>query len=437
MANTRQTVFKVLLKMYRDKSYSNLLLNSYFQDSDFLPRDKAFISVLVYGVTERLMTIDYNIEKHLKQPLKKLKPEVLIILRIGTYQLLFMDSVPQSAAINESVNLTKKNGCSFASGLVNAVLRGISKDGLMLPDENDSDYLSIKYSCPNWLIDLWTQSYGFENAVEILESSIGDVPIYIRANTLKTNTNELIEKFSKDDIKATKVSLLEDAIKLEKPGNIENNQAFIDGLFHVQDLSSQLCCLALDAKPNESILDVCSAPGGKSFTIAERMKNQGIIDSCDIYDFKLKLIDETALRLGIKIINTKLLDASVFNQNHSQYDKILCDVPCSGLGIIRRKPEIRYKLSENIDKLQDLQYSIMCVSARYLKKGGRMVYSTCSLNPKENTDVVEKFLSEHSNFHIVDIFDENYGIKKSSTLTLLPHIHDTDGFFIAVLEKDC
>lgn len=434
--SSRQKAFEILLKIYNSNAYSNLTLDTYLKNSDTDVRDKAFISALVYGVCERQLTLDYNLSKYLKQPIKKLKPEVLIAMRIGAYQLLFMDKVPASAAINESVNLAKFNRASYASGLVNAVLRNVSKNGILLPKENGDNYLSVKYSCPSWLIDMWTNAYGKENTEKILQMSVGEVPVYIRVNTLKTDADKLISLLAEENVTAQKCDMLPNILVLKKQGSVESLNAFKDGLFHVQDFSSQLCCSLLDAKEGDSVLDVCSAPGGKAFTISEYMNNVGSVTACDIYSQRVKLINDGAERLGIDIITTAVSDATCYNENFELYDKVLCDVPCSGLGIIRRKPEIKYKSVEDIDKLHNLQYSILCITARYVKNGGRLVYSTCSLNPDENTEVVTKFLNNNKDFEITYIQDiEKFGIVENGMLTVMPFKNDSDGFFVAVLTR--
>ncbi len=432
----RQKAFDILLKIHTSDAYSNLTLDTYLQKDNIDSRDSAFISALVYGVLERQLTVDYNLSKYLRQPIKKLKPEVLISLRLGAFQLLFMDKVPHSAAINESVNLAKANKSAFASGLVNAVLRNVSKNGLCLPSENDENYLSVKYSCPQWLVDLWIKSYGRDNAEKILAHSLGEVPVYIRVNTKKTNADELMASLNEEGVVAEKCEALPDALVLRKQGSVERLNCFKNGLFHVQDLSSQLCARTLNAQKGESVLDVCSAPGGKTFTICEMMEDNGNITACDIYPARVKLIEEGAERLGLKSINPCVSDASLFNDDFSGFDKVLCDVPCSGLGIIRRKPEIKYKSPDDIDKLHNLQYLILCMTSRYVKKSGKLVYSTCSLNPAENTEICRRFLSENEDFCLADVPDgERFGIVENKMLTLMPHFNDNDGFFVAMFER--
>ena len=431
MKTARQTAFEILYKINKDNSYSNLILDSVLDKSDLSQIDKSFVSALVYGVVERLITLDHELSLYLKQPLKKLKPQVLTVLRMGAYQILFMDKIPSSAAINESVKLVKNNGFSFASGLVNAVLRKVDSCGI-----SETEDISIKYSAPEWLCDLWIKSYGRENAVKLLEATFGDVVVNLRVNTIKTDAESLVNSLYNEGCIAEKNPIIENSVDVKSSGALHKTKAYDSGLFHVQDLASQLCCKALGVNENDVVIDVCSAPGGKSFTLSQMMNNKGEIYSCDIYEHRLKLIKDSAVRLGISNITTFVNDGSVHNDDLPLADKILCDVPCAGLGVIRKKPEIRYKNPAEFDKLPELQYSILCVSSEYLKVGGILVYSTCSLNPAENECVINKFLNEHKNFESVRVLDEfeRFG-KNTDYLTLMPHIHGCDGFFVSAVRK--
>ena len=431
MKSARQTAFEILNKIQRDNSYSNLALDHALDKADTDNKDKKFVSALVYGVTERRITLDYNLSLYLSQPIKKLKPEVLTILRLGAYQILFMDKIPVSAAVNESVKLAKKNGAAFASGLVNAVLRKIISNGL----KTDGS-MSVNYSAPEWLCDMWCRSYGRENAEKLLEASFGAVDTVLRVNTEKIDAENLINLLAEEGFDCEIGGNVENSAVVKSGGAVHKTEAYKNGLFHVQDAASQLCCKALGVQENETVIDICAAPGGKSFTLAENMNNTGRIISCDIYKHRLKLLSDGAERLGLTNIETVRNDGNVFNPDFPLADKILCDVPCSGLGVIRKKPEIRFKKSDEVDKLQDLQYSIMCISSRYLKIGGVMVYSTCSLNPNENEKIVEKFLTEHDNFEGVRVLSDisRYGVD-TDYLTLMPHIHGCDGFFISAVRR--
>ncbi len=415
--NERASAYKVLLKIIKNSSYSNIALDSELKDYS-ASKDGALVTNLVYGTLERQITIDYVLSLYLKQPVEKTKPEILVALRLGVYQLLFTDKIPSFAAVNESVNIIKKSKFSYASGLVNSVLRKIAENGFEYPKTDDKAFdLSIRYSCPVALVKHFLCNYGEENTVDILSSSVGAAPVTLRVNTLKTDTDTLIEMLEKEGVKAEKTG--ENTIVVS--GNsIESLKSFKDGLFHVQDYSSQLCCEMLGAKKGETVIDVCASPGGKSFTIAEIMKNEGKLISCDLYEHRVNLIKDGANRLCIDIIKPQVNDASVFNKSFPVADRVLCDVPCSGLGVIRRKKEIRFKDPCEFDNLCDMQYNILTVSSGYVRSGGTLIYSTCTLNPKENEENCNRFLSEHSDFSL----DGEY-------INIFPRMYNSDGFFIA------
>ncbi len=436
MKTSRQCAFDILLKIHTESAYSNIALDHALESEKLSATDKSFVSALVYGAVERAITLDYQLALYLTKPIEKMKAEVLIALRLGAYQILFMDKVPHSAAVNESVKLVKANGFFSASGMVNAVLRKVSKNGFVLPDKKGLYYYSIKYSCPKWLIKKWKDAYGEENAVELAKASLGAVDTVLRVNTLKADVNSICEKLRQQGIECECSNVIENAVVVKKIGSLRELDEYKQGLFHVQDISSQLCCKALDAKIGETVIDICSAPGGKSFTIAQYMENEGKIISCDIYESRLKLINDGAQRLGINIISTAVNDGCVHNDTFPLADKILCDVPCGGLGVIGRKPEIRFKNQDEVDKLSEIQYSILCKSVSYLKKGGILVYSTCSLNPCENEEVVERFLLYHPDFEEIQVLPQikRYG-KNTKSLTLMPHVHSSDGFFISAFVR--
>ncbi len=433
MSNPRQIAFEALIKTQRDGAFSNLTIDGALSKANLDTRDKSFVSNLFYGVIERQLTIDYQLSRYLSKPLKKLKPEVLIILRLGAYQILFMDKVPDSAAVNESIKLSKKNSASYASGLINAVLRKVSLNGIVLPDNLDSEeYLSIKFSCPLWLVKKWIAEYGYEDTAAFLESSVGSADTFIRVNTTKITDDELIRTLKDEGVECEK-AYNEHSLKINLKGHdIEKLDSFIKGFYHVQDLASQLCAKALNARENDTVFDLCSAPGGKAYTIAETMNDKGRVLCFDIYENRVNLIVKGAKRLCLKSIEGRVGDASVFNAELGLADKVLCDVPCSGLGIIRRKPEIKYKSEEELKSLPEIQYSIVDNASNYVKNGGRLVYSTCTLSKAENEDVVAKFLENHSDFKPAPLFSEN----GSCSITLMPHKNQSDGFFIACFERD-
>ena len=434
MSNPRQIAFEALIKTLRDGGFSNLTLDATLSKSELDTRDKSFVSNLFYGVIERQLTIDYQLSKYLSKPLKKLKPEVLMLLRIGAYQILFMDKVPDSAAVNESIKLSKKNGATYASGLINAVLRKVSAKGVVLPDENNTDeHLSVKYSCPLWLVKKWINEYGISDTTAFLEASVGNADTFIRVNNTKVNADELVNILTDEGVNAEK-TYNENTLKINLNGkDIEKLNSFKNGLYHVQDIASQLCAKALDAKEGDVVFDLCSAPGGKAYTVAERMNDKGKVLCFDIYENRVNLIVKGAKRLGLSSIDGRVGDASVFNCELGLADKVLCDVPCSGLGIIRRKPEIKYKSENELSDLPEIQYSIIDNASKYVRKGGRLVYSTCTLSKAENEDIVAKFLENHMDFKAVSVFDD---CVSGTNITLMPHKNQSDGFFIACFERD-
>lgn len=442
MSNPRNIAFNILIKIEQDKAYSNIAINNAIKENKFSGLDSSFLSALVYGVLERKITLDYIIKQYSKIPLRKIELKTKTILRLGILQLVFLDKVPESAAVNESVKLAKKHGLIKSSGFINGILRSVARADKKydLPDKsNVLLYYSVKYSVPERLAKLWIDSYGEENAEKLLCSLCGRPKICARVNTLKTDKASLISELSSESVKVSEVPFLENAVILSGTGSVERLSAYKSGKFHIQDLSSQICVDFLCPKQREIMLDICAAPGGKSFTAAQYMRDRGRIFSCDLYDHKLKLIGDGAKRLGISSIVTLKRDAAAADIPLPLADKILCDVPCSGLGILSRKPEIRYKDNLISEDLPKLQYKILCNSAKYLANGGRLVYSTCTLNPSENNDNARRFLEEHPDFYGISIklpdgvsraFDEN-----DYELTLMPHTANTDGFYIAVFGK--
>lgn len=437
MADPRLTVVKMLMKMDSSEAYSNLLLDHVFSESDLSERDKAFAAALFYGVLERRLTLDYIIEKNSKIPFAKLDPAAVVILRTGLYQLLYMDSVPESAAVNESVKLCKKLKCFSAQGFVNGMLRSFIRGGKKIsylglePEKR----LSVEYSCPQWLTEKLVREYGTDFAVRALKASVGKPPVYARVNTLKTTTEKLLAELSKHRIKAVAYPGLDNCIKLEKSGDIEKCAPFRQGLFHVQDISSQLCCLTLRPVVNETVLDVCAAPGGKSFTLAELMGNNGRLYSMDLHDMRVGLIEDGAARLGIKMITAMQNDASKFNGELPQADRVLCDVPCSGLGVIRRKPEIKFKSAEDFEGLPEIQSQILETSARYVKPGGTLVYSTCTLSRAENDEVAGRFAAAHPEFLPIVQPVPYAGAAGEPMRTYCPDENGGDGFFTASFRR--
>jgi len=447
MDKARETALKALYETEVKGAYSNLALKKLLTDKQFDSRDRAFITELVYGTVTRKLTLDWIISRFSKVQLKKLSHWVLQILRMGTYQIIFLDRVPSSAACNTSVDLAKKYAGQSA-GFVNAVLRSVarSKDKFSLEDIDASciaEKLSIKYSFPGYLVEEWIEAFG-EVFTEALLASLLERPEFsVRVNTLKTTREALIEELRCNGIGTAPGRFLEEALYLENVSDVSRLDAFIEGKMIVQDESSMLVTKVLDPKPGEKVLDVCAAPGGKTTHMGQVMENRGHIDAWDIHEHKIALIDENAKRLGIEIIEASQKDALVFSEEaRDMYDRVLVDAPCSGTGIIRRKPDIKWKREkDDIGNLVEIQKKILYNSSRYVKPGGVLVYSTCSIDKRENEQVVSDFLNENRDFYAESLktFLPQALQGKSEIvggiLRLYPHIDGTDGFFIARMKR--
>ena len=423
MVNERKLAVSILMKIENGGAYSNLTLANDFKDKDMTKEEKAFVSALVYGVLDRKITLDYVLSKFMKTPIKKTAPFTLGVLRTALYQIMFMDKIPESAAVNEAVKLIKKSKENRNAAFVNAVLRSVLRADSLIPSGDTVNDLSVRYSAPLWLVESFVKDYGKETAISLLEESLKPAPFTLKVNTIKISSDSLVRKFEDIGIMANKGNL-ENSLILDKGIDIKKSKEFEDGLFYVEDEASQTAISVLAPKPNERILDICAAPGGKTFTMASLMENKGEIVACDLYEHRVGLINEGAKRLGIDIINTKTSDATLYNEELGEFDAILCDVPCSGLGVIRRKPDIKYKESEDFSSLEKIQYSILSNAVKYLKKGGRIMYSTCTLRCAENEELVNSFLKEYNTF------------KKVTEKTLMPHIDKTDGFYYALLVNE-
>ena len=439
MAQVRKIAHQVLYRVLCEDAYSAIAINNAVKENDLGGVDVSFLSALVYGVLERKLTLEYIIRQYSSIRLKKIEIKTLIVLYLGVYQLLYMDKVPDSAAVNESVKLCKQLRLFKSAGFVNAILRNLvrAEKSYTLPDPKDSlRYLSVVYSCPEGMVRQLLSDYGQALTERILQGIIGRPPITVRVNTLKTDKNTLKAALTAQGIEAEDISFLENSLNLSHTGSLERIPQFKEGHFFVEDAASQLCAELLDAQPGERIADVCAAPGGKSLYSAIKMENRGEVFSYDVHEHKIKLMEENASRLGVTIMRTALRDASA-SEPLPECRRILCDVPCSGWGILRRKPEIRYKTDTNIDILTNLQYSVLCMSSNQLPPGGVLVYSTCTLRSTENHEVIRRFLSEHPDFTgepltlpagIDRLIDE-----EPYCLTLFPGVYETDGFFIAKL----
>ncbi len=437
MKSARQIALNLLVKMDSEGAYSNIILDNVLTSQNAGVRDRAFVTALFYGVLERKMTLDYLIRYYSLIEFDKISVAVVQILRMGFYQLLFMDSVPESAAVNESVALADTPALSGARGFVNAILRSFIRDGKKIDykELEGEARLSIEYSCPKWLIKKWNRELGEQKTLAMLKSSFGRPPIYARVNTYKYSVDDVISQLAKEKITAVKNTLLDGCIELANTRGIEASAAYRKGMFHIQDISSQICCKIISPIFNETIVDMCCAPGGKTFTCAQMMACRGEIYGYDLYDGKVSLIESGAKRLGLDIITAAVNDATSPNPDIPKADRVICDVPCSGLGVIRRKPEIKYKPMKSLELLPQTQYKIITNAASYVKTGGTLIYSTCTVSKNENDDVVEKFLAEHDEFVPVVIPVNIKNVSHDYKRTMLPCDTGGDGFFTATLRK--
>ncbi len=426
MDNNRKTAYQTLLDVESKKAYSNIALNHKIAVNK--PGNPALVRELVYGVLERKITLDYYIDQLLKEGIDSLKSPEINILRMGIYQLGYMDSVPEYAAINESVELAKKY-CKGRAGLVNGVLREYQnkKIYLTLParDEDEIRYLSVKYSYAPWIIELWLKYYDKAFVEKLLDAGNDTPPMTIRANWLKIRKDDLKKVLNERGFEAVDGKICQNALNV-KGSKLLDSEMYSYGLFTPQDESSMLVSEKIGVKQGDLVMDVCAAPGGKTTAIAERMNNTGRIIASDIYRRKLDIVDKEAKRLGITNIETRSWDATrVDSTMVKKADRVLVDAPCSGLGVIRRKPEIKYKeFTDEMMLLPKKQQDILSASSSYVKPGGTLVYSTCTINPEENEKVVEEFLKRNRDFQRVE-----------RTL-LLPNINGTDGFFICVMKRE-
>ncbi len=422
MANARKVALNALCDVRSSGAYSNITLNKYLNENDLSPSDRALATTIFYGVLDRTITLDYVLSNFINTPLKKVKPFALECLRIALYQIMYLDKIPDSAAVNEAVKIVKNSKCKHLSGFVNGVLRNILRDGINLPSGDDKRSLSIKYSCPEWIVESFINDYGIENTIKLLENSLKTPPVTLRVNTLKTNSDELLDALHKENISAQK-SILDNALDVIGGIDVSKCKTYKDGLFHVQDIASQTVVSLLSPNSCERVLDVCAAPGGKTFTMAQYMQNKGEIIACDLYSQRVDLISKGAKRLGITNIKTLQNDATFINDKLGMFDVILCDVLCSGLGVIRRKPEIKYKDISEYRDITDIQLHILENSCFYLNENGRILYSTCTLRSCENEGVIQRFLDKHPQYEL------------KYQRTFMPHIDGSDGFYCALLQK--
>ena len=434
--NIREIALKLLMDYEECGKYVNLSLNSHIADG-LGGEDRARLTALLYTTVEHKLTYDYYIAALSGRGIEKLTDHTKCILRLGLCQIVDMDNIPDFAAVNETVKLAKNPG---ERSLVNGILRRAvrEKDSLPLPkkEKNAARYYSVAYSLPLATVKHFIGELGEDEAVKLFETFNSQPPISLTVNTLKISVDDFIAELEKQGYTATRVKFSPITVTLPGAANPRKIKGFEEGWFYVQDEASAIAALALSAKSGDTVIDVCSAPGGKSFASAILSSDKARIHSFDLHESKLSLITDTADRLGIRSVTASVRDALTPDESLiGRADKLLCDVPCSGLGVIAKKPDLRYKDISATTELPPLQLDILTASSQYLKKGGELVYSTCTLNPRENAEVVHKFLDQNPDFTLVDF---SVGSLKSEDgmLTLWPHIHNTDGFFISKLRKN-
>ena len=442
--NPRQVAAEALCAIASEGAYNNRILHTLLrQNGAMSPKDRAFVTEIVNGTLRQIIYIDYVLDAFSSLPHEKMKPWVLAVLRSGIYQILFLQ-VPDSAACNESVKLMGLRGSNHFSGFVNGVLRAVSrgKEEIKLPQEGTAEYLSIRYSHPLWLVKMWLAAYSYDFVEALCAADQCAPDVTIRVNTQKTTKEDLKTLLETSGVSVQDSLFCPNALHLSGTAGLAHLKAFQDGLFHVQDESAQLSALLLGVQKGERILDVCAAPGGKSFLAAEEMEDTGSIVSCDLYPHKIDLIAEGAQRLGLESIHAQLRDGTQVQENEkSAFDRVLADVPCSGFGLLRKKPDLRlHRDGTAIDQLLPIQWRILQASADCVKKGGVLVYSTCTLCKKENEGMIRRFLSQREDFIPEDLTallpsGISCDTAKDGFVTLYPHIHGTDGFFIARLRR--
>ena len=440
----RRLALDLIVRIEKEGSFSHLLISQVIQREKLGPQDERLLTEIVYGTIERKLTLDYYLKPFIRSP-KKVTDWVMSLLRMSVFQLEFLDKVPEYAVIHEAVEIAKQKGHKGIASFVNGVLRNVVRKGV--PNTNEItdplEKISIETSHPRWLVERWSDQYGLETTKEMCETNLLKKPVSLRVNQLQISREEVIEQLQNEGITSQASPYIKDGIIIQQ-GNILKTTLLSDGLVTVQDQSSMLASKLLQAEPDLHVLDACSAPGGKATYIGELMKDQGTIHAYDLHKNKLKLIENNAKRLGLTNIKVGQSDARKLQEVHQKesFDRILVDAPCSGLGVIRSKPDIKYnKRPEDIYKLHEVQVSILEHVAPLLKKGGKLVYSTCTVDKHENEEVVRVFLHSNKNFTVDESFKVEVkellpnGYFTKFGLQLFPQTIQSDGFFMTRLIK--
>lgn len=439
--DAREVALLSLNACHRQGGWSDSILKKQLAEANLDNRDTRLATQICFGVLQNQLLLDFYLSKFSSIPLKRMESKVLQALRIGAYQMLFLDKIPHSAAVNSAVAMTKQH-CKNprASGMVNGILRSFSRsiDALpTIPQTSQESYLSTLYSHPEWLVRELLSELSPQETEAFLAADNSQPPITVMVNTTKTDLEGLTGSLAEQGVEVEKHPWLSNCLILSKTGDLERLDAFQSGLFYVQDPASRLSVIAANPKPDMHVLDCCAAPGGKSFAIAIAMENRGEIISCDLHPHKKKLIMAGAQRLGLSCIEAKTADAKVFRSEWSEkFDLVFVDAPCSGLGVIRKKPDIRYKAPGPLKALPAVQAAILDNASKYVKVGGVLMYSTCTVLKRENEDVVNTFLSKHKDYKLESLtLTDSIGKIEAGMVTLWPQRHGTDGFFISKLRK--
>ncbi|GGL44359.1 16S rRNA (cytosine(967)-C(5))-methyltransferase RsmB [Sporolactobacillus putidus] len=445
-SSVRETALDLLLSITKNHAYSQLALNDTLSESSLSARDRALVTTIVYGVLQRRLTLDYVLSAFAGSE-RRLDEWVRLLLQLSFYQKLYLDRIPDHAIVNEAVSIANHRGHRGIAGFVNGVLRQFLRKGA--PDLSailpEGRRLSIQYSTPEWLLDMWKEQWDIETSLKIAEAGNLAPHTFIRANRLKISRQALAQRLAKEGVRTSPGELSHECLRVEE-GQPAATEAYKEGLLTIQDESSMLVADALAPAPGMAVLDACAAPGGKTAHLAERMENSGKIVALDLHEQRTKLIDAAAARLGISIIETRAMDArnALGIYGKASFDRVLLDAPCSGLGVIRRKPEIKWeKTFADTERLASIQQSILEAAAPLVRPGGWLVYSTCTINRAENDDLLNRFLSEHDDFYWEPVFFSRFPAviqncrlaPHTSMVQLLPFQFGTDGFFIGCLKK--
>ncbi len=404
-------------------------------------RDKALCTEIVYGVLRRKNFLEWILAKLSSKPLNKLDFSIYAIILIALYQIIFLDRIPASAAVNEAVKLAKKHTHKGGAGFTNGVLRNFlrRRKTFILPDKNKHlvEYLSLFYNQPQWFVEFSISLWGTDKAVELLDYYTKIQPISIRVNTIKISTEEIMDKLKEKNV-FVQPTLIPEGLFLAFDSLDKIKPFLYEGLVYIQDIASMWVSYAVNPQHKNKLLDLCAAPGGKTTHMAAIMENTGSICACDLYPHKIELIRENCSKMGVKRVNIEQHDAvSPRSEWNEQFDSVLADVPCSGLGVIGKRPDLKWRRKEeDLADFPPLQKSILANAGKYVKKGGKLIYSTCTLNPAENENIVHEFLSNNDNYCLVPFELPGIGVIKEGETTIWPPTYQTDGFYIAVMQKD-